>query len=605
MKDLVGKALEGKYQIIRIIGEGGMGVVFEARHLLLERKLAVKVLHADVATDAGVVQRFHNEARVTAALGHPNIIEVTDMGILPSGAPFLVMEYLEGESLAHRIEQGGPLPVAEAVEVVVQVLDALSVVHEAGVVHRDLKPDNVFLATRAGAAGRGKSAVKLLDFGISKLRERDGRALNLTRTGTTLGTPYYMAPEQAAGKKQVDHRLDLYAVGVILYESLTGKRPFDGDTYNAILAAILTEPVVPPILHRKDLGQKLDRIIVRALSRNPQERFSSAEEFLRALEPFAPASVSSRLSRSQTGPGLTKSAVGTPAARSGPGGEEAVAGGRRRGRLLAAAVGLVLAGIAAVVVAVVGRGGGERGGAPDDAAVAVGAGPGVVDRGAGVPDGGEAAVKATDGSPAAERGGPASSGGSVSTDGESAAADAGAAAVPAPQEGVKAGEGDAAGTAGGNPSRDAGRETGSAGEAGPAVAPPAAGRSDAAARDAGGQVGGDAGATERGPEAAVVTAALERLRGGVRTCLGGRAGAVVCRVTLDGATGGVRDVVASAGLEPQVDQCVEGVLRGLRVAPFGGATYDATHTFRFRPEAPPATRDAGAPTPSIDHEFPQ
>ncbi len=376
-KSLVGTTLEGRYEIVRLIGEGGMGVVYEARHTLIGRRLAVKVIHPEMAGDPDVVQRFHNEARIAAEIGHENIIDVTDMGLLPSGAPFIVMEYLDGESLAQRVLGGGPLPVKEAAEIAICVLDALAVVHEAGVVHRDLKPDNVFLAVRVGAGGREKSVVKLLDFGISKLRPRAAGQVRLTRTGSVMGTPVYMSPEQAAGRKDLDHRTDIYAVGAILYEVLTGRLPFPGETYNEVLAAVLTAELKPPRDLRPDLPPKLDAAICRALARDPNRRFPSALDMLKALKPFAPASVVSGMSRSRSGRSATQTAIGTPEA-------QPVAAGRprlgRRDRLViavAAAVALLLVGAAAVLTAVLGETTPSDAAAPSRAVPAIAAAPAV------------------------------------------------------------------------------------------------------------------------------------------------------------------------------------------------------------------------------------
>ncbi|MBN1771388.1 MAG: serine/threonine protein kinase [Deltaproteobacteria bacterium] len=310
----VGTTIDGKYELVRIIGEGGMGVVYEARHKLIGRRLAIKALHPDAASEPAMVERFHNEARIAGSLGHENIIEIADIGQMPTGAPYIVMELLEGESLAHRVEVGGPMKIGDAAEILAQVLDALVAVHEAGVVHRDLKPDNVFLSTRTGATGRTRTVVKLLDFGISKLRTPDSDSLHLTRTGTVLGTPYYMAPEQAMGEKNLDRRVDIYAAGVILYELLTGKRPFEGDSYNALLGAIITKTPLPPRRHRPDIPEAIEEIILRAMHRDRDDRFQCALEFLQALEPFAP-SASTELVRSRPRPSAARiSVIGTPPA---------------------------------------------------------------------------------------------------------------------------------------------------------------------------------------------------------------------------------------------------------------------------------------------------
>ncbi|WP_437608130.1 serine/threonine-protein kinase [Sorangium sp. So ce834] len=280
-RSLLGHVIGDKYGVTAIIGEGGMGAVYEAEHLQIGRLVAVKVMHPRETQQREAISRLEHEARVAGRIGHPNICEVYDMGWLPDGSPYLVMERLHGETLAQRIERYGVMPPSELVDIMLQVLSALVTAHERGIVHRDLKPENIFLSERAGML----PVAKLLDFGISQASDMDG-TLDLTRTGMVMGTPYYMAPEQARGDIELDHRLDLWAVGVILYEALTGQRPFVARNYNALLVQILTlwhrpvtelDPTIPP---------GLSRLVDRALAKERDERFQSAREFQEALRRF-------------------------------------------------------------------------------------------------------------------------------------------------------------------------------------------------------------------------------------------------------------------------------------------------------------------------------
>ena len=297
---LIGRILEGKYAIKRIIGEGGMGIVFEAKHTLIGRRLAVKVLFPEIASNQEIVERFYNEARTAAAIGHDHIIEITDMGSYDK-SPFIVMEYLDGISLSGFMEDK-ILSIDDATGIIIQVLDALNAVHAKGVIHRDLKPDNIYLIEKSGKA----NFVKILDFGISKLKTPQAQDMALTRTGTVLGTPYYMAPEQAAGKKEQDHRIDIYAAGVILYEMLTGQLPFSGDNYNALIASILTEEAPRPSIYNPNIPQEVENVIMTAIAKQPSQRYSNALNYLEAIKPFAPAWA---LRPSRT-PGLTSTAIG-------------------------------------------------------------------------------------------------------------------------------------------------------------------------------------------------------------------------------------------------------------------------------------------------------
>lgn len=286
VEELVGQELDGKYRIIRALGAGAMGVVYEAHHLGIERKLALKVLHPDVTENVEVLERFKREARITGKLGHENIIEITDTGLTPTGSPYLVMEYLDGRSLDQAITDDGPFSAEKSIEILAHVLDALSAVHAAGVIHRDLKPDNIFLAEQ-GRPGKPRTVVKLLDFGISKPLDTSLGPSTLTKTGMVLGTPYYMAPEQVRGK-ELDPRADVYATGVILYEMLTGELPFDGDSFGDLFAAILQDRPTKPSKLVPEIPAKLDRIVLKAFARAKKDRYDSADDFMWALAPFGP-----------------------------------------------------------------------------------------------------------------------------------------------------------------------------------------------------------------------------------------------------------------------------------------------------------------------------
>jgi serine/threonine protein kinase len=277
-RSLVGRVISDKYGVHDVIGEGGMGAVYEAEHLTIGRLVALKVLHPANAKRADAVQRFHHEARVAGSIGHPNICEIYDVGKLEDGSPYMVMERLHGEALADRIAREGALPWADVIDIVVQVLSALVAAHGKGVIHRDIKPENIFLSARVGMA----PVAKLLDFGISKVGT-ESEDLHLTRTGMVMGTPYYMAPEQARGDRTIDHRIDLYATGAVLYEGLTGRRPFTAPNYNALLVQILSGSPRPLREIRPALPPGFSTIVEKSLEKNRELRFQSAGEFLEAL----------------------------------------------------------------------------------------------------------------------------------------------------------------------------------------------------------------------------------------------------------------------------------------------------------------------------------
>ncbi len=280
--DMVGETIEGKYALQSVLGKGGMGTVYDAVHQRTSRRVAVKILLPEHAEKPESIARFHHEARVVAAIGHPNICEILDFGRLADGRPFLVMERLEGETLGTLLERRIRLPVGEAVAVAIQALQALDVAHAKGVIHRDMKPDNVFLTARSN----GAPLVKVLDFGISKTFG-DDRDVELTRTGMVMGTPYYMAPEQARGERNLDPRVDVWACGIILYEAIGGRRPFIAKNYNALLVEILTAAHRPLIEIAPQIPGGLEAVIDRALSKRREDRQPTVAALASALSPYA------------------------------------------------------------------------------------------------------------------------------------------------------------------------------------------------------------------------------------------------------------------------------------------------------------------------------
>jgi serine/threonine-protein kinase len=279
-RSLVGTTIDGKYVVLGVLGRGGMGTVFEAEHRTLGRQVAVKVLHPKQANKQNAVRRFHQEARAAGSIGHPNICEVYDLGTLEDGSPYLVMEKLVGETLADRISIEGALSFDLATDALIQALSALVAAHHKGIVHRDIKPENVFLTTRVGCP----PLVKILDFGVSKTMvrpvvEATGEDGDLTRIGMVMGTPHYMAPEQARGDRDLDGRVDLYACGVIFYEALTGRRPFSAPNYDGLLVQILNAAPRPASQLRPALPDAFDVVIRKAMAKNREDRYDTAAAF--------------------------------------------------------------------------------------------------------------------------------------------------------------------------------------------------------------------------------------------------------------------------------------------------------------------------------------
>ncbi len=275
-----GQVLEGKYRVGPRVGRGGMGVVHEGTHLSVGRKVAIKFLLEDAGKNPTMLQRFENEARLAAGVGHRNIVDIMDLGETHDGVHYIVMEFLEGRDLADIMRGSTCLTVAMAVDFTVQILSALRSMHEAGVIHRDLKPENVII-TKGDDRG---FTIKLVDFGLSRLGVHQSD-LGITQTGAVFGTPRYMAPEQARAR-DVDHRADLYSVGVMLYRMLTGKLPFDATNYNELIIQLTTEEPVHVCEHGVPIPEGLDDIVMLSISRDPLHRFESATAFFEALRPY-------------------------------------------------------------------------------------------------------------------------------------------------------------------------------------------------------------------------------------------------------------------------------------------------------------------------------
>jgi len=282
---LIGSTVAGRYRVIKLLGEGGMGAVYLAEHVAIEKKLALKVLHAEYASKGDIVTRFKQEAISASRIKHPNVLEIFDFGQLENGAFYLAMEFLEGNDLADEIQRHRVLEPARGLRFAQQICRALAAAHAKGVVHRDMKPENVFLQRTPD----GEEIVKIVDFGIALLRTNEEAAASskqrrLTRTGMIFGTPEYMSPEQAGGK-HADQRADIYAVGIILYEMFTGAVPFTGETFLGVLAKHLNDTAPPMSAVYPELGisPELQLVIQRALEKRPEERFQSMSDLSRAL----------------------------------------------------------------------------------------------------------------------------------------------------------------------------------------------------------------------------------------------------------------------------------------------------------------------------------
>jgi len=349
---LVGVVLGGAYQLVGRIGEGGMGAVYEAHHLRLRKRVAVKLINRALARHPEALARFHREASVASCLGHPNLVNVIDFGTSEAGEPYLVMEYLEGEDLERRILRAGCVPLKSAVQIARQVASALAVAHTKGIVHRDLKPANIFLIQLPGEP----DFVKVLDFGVSKIK---AASTKLTDASMVIGTPQYMSPEQASWMGcDIDHRADQWALACIVWEMLSGRPPFSADNIDAVFYQLLH--LSPPLLSKyaPDLPPAVEPVLLRALSKGAEDRYPSTRDFVRALEaaalgnwseltpmPFCPAN--SMALREAAASGDVRMALAMTQVAAMEGGSDASADPtlktRRGGRLAARLAGLAIA----------------------------------------------------------------------------------------------------------------------------------------------------------------------------------------------------------------------------------------------------------------------
>jgi serine/threonine-protein kinase len=326
----LGQVVSSKYKLLRLLGDGGMGSVYEAEHLRLGTHVAIKVLHSDLARRSGLIERFLQEARVSAQIRSPHVVHVTDVEATPDGIAYLVMELLQGEPLSSVLKRERTLPVATAGAYTLQILEALEAAHSLGVIHRDLKPDNVFVTFEGG-----KPVIKLIDFGIAKLKRAEGAtgpaAKNLTVAGMLMGTPEYMAPEQAYSAADIDVRADLYSVGVMLYEMLSGQTPAQGEDPRVVVLKVERGEVKPLVHVAPNVPPEIAGLVHRAMAPRPEMRFASAAEMRLALEGVLSGK------RSQTAK-LPPGAVNLPPAAPAPAAASALGTGTVMGAPAAAAL---------------------------------------------------------------------------------------------------------------------------------------------------------------------------------------------------------------------------------------------------------------------------
>jgi serine/threonine protein kinase len=276
-----GSTVAQRYRIVRLLGEGGMGAVYEGEHIRIKRKVAIKFLHREHARTPAALTRFRREALAATATGNPHVVEVLDLDQAEDGTPFMVLEFLQGSSLAEDVERHGPMELGRALAIMQQLCEALDAVHDKGITHRDIKPDNLFLITRDGRP----DFVKILDFGISKFTSsQDGVTVNLTRTGAAVGSIFFMAPEQTRGRDDVDRRADIYALGGVLFYLLTGRPVFEGDSIPYLMMQIVSDPPPRISLFRGDVPAHVQDALSCALCKDREQRFPDCASLWRALQ---------------------------------------------------------------------------------------------------------------------------------------------------------------------------------------------------------------------------------------------------------------------------------------------------------------------------------
>ncbi len=281
-----GQVLAGKFRIERVLGQGGMGIVVAATHLQLDERVALKFLLPEALNNPEAVERFAREARAAVKIKSEHVARVSDVGTLESGSPYMVMEYLHGEDLASYVRRHGATPIPEAIEFLLQACEAIAEAHALGIVHRDLKPANLFVTRRVD----GSPCIKVLDFGISKLTVPGASPeLGMTKTHSIMGSPLYMSPEQMSSTRNVDMRTDIWALGVILYETLTGRVPFDAETMPQLCGMILQDPPRPLRDLRPDVPEALQAVVLHCLEKNREHRYGNVAELAMALAPFGTA----------------------------------------------------------------------------------------------------------------------------------------------------------------------------------------------------------------------------------------------------------------------------------------------------------------------------
>lgn len=357
---LIGTTVDGRYSIEKKLGEGGMGVVYLATHAVIGKKCAVKVLRGELSSESEVAARFTQEARAAAAIGNEHIIEINDFGQLPDGSAYFVMEFLDGISLHDLLNNGQKIETNRALSILAQCCEALSAAHAADIIHRDLKPENIFLIRRSN----NPDFVKILDFGIAKVARESGR---LTRTGVIFGTPQYMSPEQAAGT-EIDARTDVYSLGIIMYEMLTGRVPFEADTFMGVLTKHLYEDPIPPLKLDPpvSISQNIQSVLLKAIAKKPNKRYQLMSDFEQDIQTLLSGKTpkiafeAMRSTSASTLPPPSPTEIVTGKAKYDRGDDDYIQPAFSGSKKIIAAAAVCIIGIIVIVVLVFGGGGSEQ-----------------------------------------------------------------------------------------------------------------------------------------------------------------------------------------------------------------------------------------------------